>query len=104
MDEYILMFRDCLNFKGVSTRREFWLAALFTWVYLVCILFTCSIAYTLWWVYYVCVALTILPVSSLMVRRLNSAGLSKKNLLWLLLPIAGWIVLIVKFCKKEVNL
>ncbi|MBO7218852.1 MAG: DUF805 domain-containing protein [Clostridia bacterium] len=104
MDEYILMFRETFNFKGLATRREFWMATLFTFIYLLCINLTCSIAYTLWWVYYVCAILTVVPMLSLMIRRFNSAGISWKNIFWILLPIAGWIVLIVHFCRIEVHI
>ena len=38
---------------------------------------------------------TLVPVLAIGARRLHDTGRSGKNLWWLLLPIAGWIILLV---------
>ncbi len=42
-----------------------------------------------------------IPVVALTRRRLRDGGLSPKNYLWLLLPVIGWIVFIVRLCAPS---
>ena len=46
--------------------------------------------------------LWIIPVIPLTRRRLRDAGFGAKTYLWLLLPVIGWIIFIVKLCAKSV--
>ena len=39
-----------------------------------------------------------IPIVALTRRRLRDAGYSAKSYLWLLLPVVGWIVFIVRLC------
>ena len=41
-----------------------------------------------------------IPIVILSRRRLRDAGYSAKSYLWLLLPVVGWIVFLVKLCAK----
>lgn len=68
--------------KGRASRSEFWFFALFT---LLLDLATGGFA----------AILTVLPSITVNVRRLHDIGKSAWALLWVLLPIIGWIVLIV---------
>lgn len=43
-----------------------------------------------------------IPMVALTRRRLRDAGLSVKTYLWLLLPVVGWIIFIVKLCAPSV--
>ena len=43
-------------------------------------------------------ALWLIPIIILSRRRLRDAGYSAKSYLWLLVPVAGWIVFIVRLC------
>ncbi len=44
----------------------------------------------------------LLPTLAVSVRRLRDAGRQWTELFWILLPIAGLIVLIVRFCEPSV--
>ncbi|MES1170696.1 MAG: DUF805 domain-containing protein, partial [Leifsonia sp.] len=44
----------------------------------------------------------LLPSLAVAVRRLRDAGRSWAELFWILLPIAGVIILIVRFCEPSV--
>ena len=44
-----------------------------------------------------CWGVTIIAMSR---RRLRDAGFGAKSYLWLLLPVVGWIVFLVRLCKK----
>lgn len=45
----------------------------------------------------------LLPTLAVSVRRLRDAGRQWTELFWILLPIAGLIVLIVRFCEPSVS-
>ena len=40
----------------------------------------------------------VIPILALTRRRLRDGGCSARNYLWLLLPVIGWIVFVVKLC------
>ncbi len=68
--------------KGRASRSEYWYFALFTFIVDVA---TGGFA----------AILTVLPSITVSVRRLHDIGKSAWALLWVLLPVIGWIVLIV---------
>jgi uncharacterized membrane protein YhaH (DUF805 family) len=68
--------------KGRASRSEYWYFALFTFIVDVA---TGGFAAILW----------VLPSITVSVRRLHDIGKSAWALLWVLLPVIGWIVLIV---------
>ena len=43
-----------------------------------------------------------IPIISMTRRRLRDAGYDAKSYLWLLLPVVGWIVFLVRLCGKSV--
>ena len=44
----------------------------------------------------------LIPIAALTRRRLRDAGYSAKSYLWLLLPVAGWIVFVIRLCSRTV--
>lgn len=42
------------------------------------------------------------PIVALSRRRLRDAGCSARTYLWLLLPVVGWILFLIKLCRKSV--
>ena len=44
----------------------------------------------------------LIPIVALSRRRLRDAGLPVKTYLWLLLPVVGWIVFVIKLCAGSV--
>lgn len=49
-------------------------------------------------IFYLCV---LSPTLAIIVRRLHDVGRSRRNVLWLLLPIIGWCILAVYLCQKS---
>jgi uncharacterized membrane protein YhaH (DUF805 family) len=93
-------FRKYAEFTGTARRPEFWWFALF--VYLAAAaLAALNIATPNGVVYFgsslaaAFGAATVLPLLAVTVRRLRDAGYGWGHVFWLLLPIAGLIVLIV---------
>ena len=97
-----LFFTNYANFSGRSRRSEYWFAWLFLW--LVSTVFTILgsekggflfALSSLWSL------ATLIPGLSLSFRRLHDVGRSGLYLLWLLLPIVGWIMVIVQYAKDS---
>lgn len=93
-------FKKYATFTGIASRSEFWWFALF--VYLGGLILTALNLATPQGTIYVgsslagCFGLAVLlPYLAVTVRRLRDCGRSWTNVFWLLLPIAGLIVLIV---------
>jgi uncharacterized membrane protein YhaH (DUF805 family) len=82
-------FRKYVDFSGCASRSEFWWWVLFTVV--VSLVFR-SVSYSLSWAFSLA---TLLPNIAVGVRRLHDTNRSGWWLLLYLLPVIGWIVLIV---------
>lgn len=89
-----LFFTNYVNFTGRASRSEYWFGFLFQ--FLVTLL-TCWIPY---FSYVVLLALVI-PNLSLSIRRLHDIGKAWPWLLMGLIPFAGFIILIVYYCKAS---
>lgn len=83
-------------FAGRARRSEFWFAQLF----LLLVSLALAIAFpgegdnnsaisNIW------ALATLIPSLSIGARRLHDTGRTGKNLFWLLLPVVGWIILLV---------
>lgn len=101
------VFTKYAEFSGRARRPEFWWFVLFTTLVSSALgtlnLATpdgvISIGSSLAGLWSIAVLLPTLAVS---VRRLRDAGRQWTELFWILLPIAGLIVLIVRFCEPSV--
>ncbi|MDE6484486.1 MAG: DUF805 domain-containing protein [Duncaniella sp.] len=111
MYQYQVSFSDAVrraltvnycNFQGRASRSEFWWFFLFSNI-VGCIisplyLYSGSSAFLnliFGIIYYAISLYFLLPSLGLLIRRLHDTGRSAWNLLWWLLPVIGWIVLIV---------
>jgi uncharacterized membrane protein YhaH (DUF805 family) len=100
------VFSKYAEFTGRARRPEFWWFVLFTTLVssalgtlnLATPEGTISIGSSLAGLWSIAVLLPTLAVS---VRRLRDAGRSWAELFWILLPIAGLIILIVRFCEPS---
>lgn len=89
------------DFKGTSTRPEFWMAFLIN--ALISLAFYClgiipgagRAFVVLGGVFDLA---TLVPCLAIGARRLHDCNQSAYNLFWLLLPVIGWIILIVFWC------
>ena len=101
MQEYIAMWQEFANFSGKTSVRGYWMAALINFVVsfaigMVAGILKLDILSTLY-------SLAVLiPGLAIAVRRLNDAGHTWKSLLLSLIPIVGWILVLIRLCKKSV--
>lgn len=111
--DFLTAVRTCLTkyatFEGRASRPEFWWFMLFTWlVQTVMSTIDSAIGFgfnAVWWgqdqhfnlFQSLAQLFFLLPTIAVSVRRFRDAGKSFYNFFWLLLPVVGWIVLIVKF-------
>lgn len=112
-------FSQYCKFTGRASRSEFWWFYLFQLITNYAIIFL--IAYLLvpgfylmnpyildapmaivgWLIFYGWDLFLLLPSLGLTVRRLHDTGHSAWNLLWVLLPLIGTIILLVYFCSRS---
>ena len=95
-DAIRLYFSNFTNFNGRARRSEYWYASLFVFlVNLVVGMVAPDLAGILSLVFF-------LPSLSVAIRRLHDVGKSGWFYLWILLPLAGSIILLIQFCKDSV--
>lgn len=101
MNHYIDMWKNFTNFSGTTSRQAFWMAVLFNFIIsLVIGIISGMIGFTLLSNIYTYAVL--IPSLAMDVRRLRDAGCHWANIFWVFLPVAGFIILIIKFCKPSV--
>lgn len=100
--DYMTAYKDFwlkyIDFEGVTSRAGYWMVFLINFI----------ISAVLGAFYYIPVAgqvftyldgvwglITLIPSLAIAARRLHDTNRSALNLLWLLLPLVGWIILIV---------
>ena len=88
-------FAHYADFKGLSRRSEYWWFTLFNII--VSGIITAIIPDFSW----IWSLVVLIPGLALCVRRLHDVGKSGWFYLWILLPLAGAIILIVQFCKDS---
>lgn len=113
MSSYPDNIRTCLSkyadFRGRADRAEFWHWTLTVWgvcIVLASFLGDPELAPPSVWepVLRIFQLFTLLPTFAVATRRLRDAGLSPLTLLWLLLPLIGWLILfgcLVAASKQE---
>lgn len=105
MQEYVKMWKRGLDFSGVSTRREYWMAVLVNaviWV-VIEVLANLTLLDLVIVVSYAYALAAAVPGLALAVRRLRDAGKGWTNLLWALLPLAGPVILVVMLAKQTAH-
>ena len=106
--DIVSAFTSCLKryvkFSGRACRSEYWFWCLATFL-IGFVIGLLVVALPLEVVNMLSNVLTLvffLPGLAVAVRRLHDAGHSAWSLLWLLLPVIGWIILLVYYCKPSV--
>lgn len=108
-------FRKYADFRGRATRPQFWWFMLFiTLVTTAIVSLTVPMngrlievglgadsAFGYVSVSVIWVIAILLPSLAVTVRRLHDVGRGEQELLWILLPVAGWIVLGVHLCQPS---
>ncbi|MBQ8033012.1 MAG: DUF805 domain-containing protein [Elusimicrobiaceae bacterium] len=87
-----------LDFAGKANRKQFWLFVLFNFlVFLVLSIVLNFLGKTGDIVYFVCQLAVLLPSLGIAARRLRDGGFSPWLLLIGLIPVLGWIILLVLY-------
>lgn len=87
-----------LDFGGKATRKQFWLFVLFNFlVFLVLSIILGFLGKTGDVVYFVCQLAVLLPSLGIAARRLRDGGFTPWLLLLGLIPVLGWLVLLVLY-------
>ncbi|MCD8552385.1 DUF805 domain-containing protein [Seleniivibrio sp.] len=100
MEWYLKVWRDWLDFKGRATRTEYWMFTLFNVVIMALISFIgyfidtdlIDLLYSL---------AVIIPAFAVSIRRLHDTNRSAWWLLIMLVPVIGFIVLLVFYCQDS---
>lgn len=87
-----------LDFAGKANRKQFWLFVLFNFlVFLVLSIVLGFLGKTGDVIYFICQLAVLLPSLGIAARRLRDGGFSPWLLLIGLIPVLGWIVLLVLY-------
>lgn len=101
MKEYISMWQNFANFQDTASVRDYWMAYLVNFVIGLVIGTVAGLIPALSFVASLYSLATLIPGLAISVRRLNDAGYTWKSLLWVLCPLVGWIIVLVRLCKKS---
>ena len=105
MKWYFKVIYHYFDFSGRSRRKEFWIFTLFNAILTLLLslldtVFETYIFTTIFFMYYL---VMFIPSLSLLLRRLNDSGKSGWFLFVILIPIIGWIWLLVLLCSDSEN-
>ena len=88
-----LAFVHYADFSGRATRREYWWFTAFNCIMLGLFSNVLPSLFIIW------MLATLIPSLSVSVRRLHDVGKYGRFYFWYLLPVPGWILLLIQFCK-----
>lgn len=105
MRSYIFMWKRMFDFKGTTTVGEFWVSILFNIIVSIALTYaTGMLSESLENAYFILPIysfLTILPIFSMTIRRIRDADRSPANILWLFIPLLGWLILLMVLLSKS---
>ena len=84
------------QFSGRSRRQEYWLWVLVNFA-LGCVLGLVSPVLEVVWMF-----VALIPGWAVFCRRMHDTGRSGWNWLWYLLPLIGWIIVLIYLCQDSV--
>ena len=100
IEAYKNFWANYVNFKGRATRGEYWWVVLANFIIGIVLGLFGKNGFYIASIYSV---LILIPSLSLIVRRLHDINKSGWAYLLILLPIIGWIVVLVLLCTDSVN-
>lgn len=92
------------DFIGRTNVREFWSCALINFVIMSILAIIAFFVGFFGYVSGVFCLVIFVPSIAISLRRLRDAGRNLYNLLWILLPFVGWLLLIVYFCGPTIKI
>lgn len=96
---YLQVLKNYVGFKGRARRQEFWMFMLFHFIF-IWILMLVSMKMDTPIIYALYYLATVLPMIAVYIRRLHDIGKSGWYILWLLVPLAGLIYMIVLWATE----
>lgn len=99
--EYIQMFKRWNDFSGKSNLKEFWMPVLINVIISAIFQILAQLAGFFNTVYGIYGLIILIPFLALNIRRLHDVGKSGWYLLWYLLPIIGWVLIILQLVKPS---
>lgn len=106
VEAYKKFFKNYANFKGRSTRSDYWNVVLanfligFVLGFVGGLLGLGELATKISSVYSL---VTLVPSIAIFVRRMHDVNKSGWAWAWCLLPLVGWVIVLVFLCTKSVN-
>lgn len=99
--EYVEMFKRWSDFEGRSNVREYWMPVVIN-IIVGAILTALGRMLSIFnFIDYVYGIVIIIPFLALFVRRMHDIGKSGWNILWIFLPVIGWIYLILLLIRPS---
>lgn len=102
MNEYLDMWRHYADFSGRTTVRGYWMAFLFNWLAGVVLGVVVTVIPALSFLSSLYTLAALVPGLALTIRRLRDGGNGWGWIFISMVPLVGWIILIVKLCKASV--
>lgn len=103
MKWYLKCFKQYVDFSGRARRKEYWMFVLFNIIFSICLSIIDASIFGMEGSAYLSTIYGIvafMPSFAVEVRRLHDIGKSGWNLLFILIPIVGWIMLLIWFCTE----
>lgn len=100
MTQYINLWKNAFNFKGVATRSDFWLAMLVNFIAVIVLSVIGSIIETQV-LYIIYIVALIIPYIAVVVRRMHDIGKSGFWIFITFVPVIGSIWLLVLLCTAS---
>lgn len=92
--EYVTMWQKWNDFEGRSSVRDYWMAILINWL-VIMILGALGQGFRIFNLIDAMYGIAVIvPSLAIFVRRMHDINKSGWNILWLLIPLFGWIYLI----------
>lgn len=88
-----LAFVKYANFHGTSTRPDFW------YFFLTLVIATTALGVFSEELATLASIVSIVPLAAVSARRLREANLAMGNFFWLLLPVIGWAIFLIRMAK-----
>ena len=102
MKYYLKMLKNTFNYKGITSRKEFWWPTLINLgvgvLFALVGIFSINAFYILEFILFVA---TLLPSIAIGVRRLHDVDRSGYNMFWCLFPVVGWVILVMYMIEKS---
>lgn len=104
MNWYIGVLKNYVGFSGRARRQEFWMFILInSIVSAVLNVIQTMMGMEIPWISVIYIIVTLLPNLAVSVRRLHDTNRSGFWVLLNFLPVIGWIILIIFYCKEGVS-